>query len=213
MTFIAPALPFLAVGSALFSGVAAVEQGQAQKRAYEQQAQQAQIEGQQQQQIANATAQQQVDQAAEQQAQDRIAAQNATIQAKQDQAIRLQNLQRTIGVIDATVATRGLTGPSAMALEGAAQGYTQRDIINARFNAFQNAANYGLAGRVAMSQGNAQASQTILEGIYAVRSGTASAANLRASGSAALASGYTSAMGSLFQAASTANTYFNTKGG
>lgn len=146
--------------------------------------------------VAKAQAQQGIYAADAQQQQDEIAAENTEIQAKQDQSNRLADLARTVGTIRATLSSRNLdlSSPSAAALEDAANTYAQRDISNARFNAMQTASSYRTAGATAVQQAGIQAQIT------------------RAQGAAAAMAGYTSAAGSLFKAASYANSYYGGKG-
>jgi hypothetical protein len=146
----------LAIGGALIQGVAAIQQGNAQARAY----------------AAQGEAKKQ---------EDEIAAQNTKITAEQQQSARLDDLTRTIGTIRATVASRSLdlNSPSALALQGAATGYAQRDTSRIGFQGQQTAANYRLAGATAM-------------------------ATAQASGSLAKAAGWNSAIGSFFKAGTTA---------
>lgn len=142
-------------------------------------------------------AQETVNAAAAQKQQDDIAAQNAGISAEQDQELRLQQLSRTVGTIRANVAARGLdpSSPSSGALENAANSYAGTNITQLRFNAFQQASSDKLTGATAVSQGNIQAQID------------------SAKGAAAQVAGYTSAVGSLFKAASSANSLFSSAGG
>lgn len=192
-------MSFLGPVGEVFQGVAAIQQGQAQKSAYNQQADQAVTQ-------AKAQAQMTVDQAAEQKQQDDIAAENTELAAKQDQANRLADLSRTVGTIRATVAGRSLSlaSPSAGALVDAATGYTQRDIAIANFNSRQDAANYRLAGTTTVRQGNRAA-------LYGLTAGSQQAANLRTSGSMAAAAGYVSGASSFLKAASDANSLYGAK--
>lgn len=150
----------LAIGGALIQGIAAVQQGDAQAKAYKVQAQ-------------------------EKQQEDDIAAQNTQITAEQQQGARMDQLNRTIGTIRATVASRNLdpSSPSGMALEGAANTYAQRDVSRLGFQGQQTAANQRLAGATAMATGAASASM-------------------------ATAAGYSSAFGDLLKAGSLANSAY-----
>jgi hypothetical protein len=155
------------IGGSLIQGVSAIQQGNTQAA------------------IAKAQGQQGVYAAQAQQRQDEIQAQDTMIAAHQQEASRYEDLARTLGVIQATIGSRGLdpNSPSAMALEDAADTYAQRDIRRMSFNAMQDASNYRLHGATVMQQGNFQ--NTIM----------------RAKASAARAAGYTSATSSLLKAA------------
>jgi hypothetical protein len=159
-----PFMPLVAGAGAIFQGAASLAQGAAQAQAYKQ-------EGIAQQQLAD------------------IQAQDIQIQAKQQEASRYEELARTVGNIDATVASRGLdpNSPSGAALQGAARTYAQRDAARIGFNAMQNSSNEILSGNTAMTVARARASL-------------------------AQAAGYTSAMGSLFKATTYGVDYFNPKG-
>lgn len=150
----------LAIAGSLIQGVSAIQQGQAQAKASSVQAE-------------------------EQQQEDEIAAQNTKIQAEQQQSSRLDDLSRTVGTIRATAASRSLdlNSPSAMALEGAADTYAQRDVSRLGFNSQQTAANYRLAGQ-------------------------ASVANAAAYGSIAKAAGWSSGIGSFMKAATISNSAY-----
>lgn len=150
----------LMIGAQAIQGVAAIQQGNAQAKAYRVQGEAKQRE-------------------------DEIAAQNTKITAEQQQSARLDDLSRTIGAMRATVASRNLdlNSPSAMALQGAADTYANRDVSRIGFQGQQTAANYRLAGKTAVATAGASASL-------------------------AKAAGWNSAMGSFFKAASTANSAY-----
>lgn len=150
----------LAIGASLFQGIASYQQGQSQ--------------------AALATAEGQAKQ--QEMAQDIKLTQ---ISAEQSQAQRLEQLQRTVGTINATVATRGLdpSSPSAMAMVGGANTYAQRNIMNARFNALMQESSDQMTGDTA--------------GVVA-----------RAKASAYRAAGFTSALGDFFQAGTKANSAY-----
>lgn len=149
-----------AVGGNLIQGVSAIQQGNAQAKAYRVQAE-------------------------EKQQEDEIAAENTKIQAEQEQASRLEDLNRTVGTIRAVASSRSLdpNSPSGMALQGAAQTYAGRDISRIGFNSLQTQGNYRLAGQTAVT-------------------------SAAAAGSIAKAAGYTQAIGSFMKAASDANSAY-----
>lgn len=151
----------LMIGGSIIQGVSAIQQGQAQAKA-------ARVQGE------------------EQQQENEIAAQNTKITAQQQQAARLDDLSRTIGSMRATVASRNLdlNSPSAMALQGAADTYAQRDVSRLGFNSVQTQANYRLAGEAAV-------------------------ANAKAYGSIAKAAGWSKGISSFMQAASQAQSAFS----
>lgn len=95
-----------------------------------------------------------------------IDAQNTQIAAKQAQSSRLDQLQKTVGTIRATVASRALdlNSPSAMALIDNANVTTQRDIARGRFNAWQNSSNAIMAGQQARISGDAARTAGYLSG-------------------------------------------------
>lgn len=159
-------LPALMIGGSLIQGVAGYQQGQTSAA------------------VAKAQGQQEVYAAQAQQRQDEIQAQNTQIAAHQQEAARYEDLARTLGVINATISSRGLdlSSPSAGALLDAADTYAQRDVQRMSFNAMQDASNYRVAGATAVQQGNFQNT------IY------------RAQASAAAAAGYGKAADSLFKA-------------
>jgi hypothetical protein len=147
----------LAIGGALIQGLSSIAGGNAQAAGLKAQGQ-------------------------EQQQQDAIDAQDTKIGAEQAQSNRLVQLQKTIGSIRATVSGRGLdpNSPSGAALEDNADTTTQRAIGIDRFNAWQTASNYTLAGSTAVAQANLKASM-------------------------ARQAGYVTAASSLFKAATDAN--------
>lgn len=112
-------------------------------------------------------------------------AQMTQIAAEQSQAARLEQLQRTQGAITATLSARGLnlSSPSAIALNEAATNYATRDMQRERFVAGQQIGADNQAARGAISMGDFKAK-------------------------VARAAGYTSAIGSLFKAASFASSGF-----
>lgn len=79
------------------------------------------------------------------------------IQAKEQQASRLDDLQKTVGSIRALSSQRGfdLSSPSSWALAAAAEKEAYRDTQRTGFNARQSASNYRLAGSAARMSGNA----------------------------------------------------------
>lgn len=150
----------LAIAGSLIQGVSAIQQGNAQAKAAAAQGQAKQQE-------------------------DEIAAENTKITATQQQSARLDDLARTVGTIRATAASRNLdlSSPSAMALQGAADTYANRDVAQIGFNGMQTSANYKLAGNTAV-------------------------ATATATGNIAKAAGWTSAAGSFFKAATLANSAY-----
>lgn len=152
--------PLLAIGGGLIQGVSAIQQGNAQA-AY-----------------ARAQGQTQADELARD-------AQMTKIAADQSNASRLDELRRTVGNINATVAGRGLSAssPSAMALVSGADTYAMRDVARAAFNSQQ---------QIGADQLGAKTAQSV--------------ASFKAK--VAQQAGYMSAASSLFKAASTANSLY-----
>lgn len=150
----------LAVGGSLIQGVAAIQQGQAQAS------------------YAKAQGQVQADEM-------KRDAEMTKIAAQQSQASRLEELQRTTGTIRASLSSRSvsLSSPSAMALENAADTYTQRDVQRIGFNAGQQIGADELGARTAQSVA-------------------------RFKGNVARQAGYMSAIGSFFKAGSKINSRY-----
>ena len=144
--------PALAFGGSVLQGVAAIQGGNA-----------AAAEGKARQNEMNARAE------------------TIKIEADQQHASMLEDLQRTTGTINAIIASRGLdlNSPSSLAMTEGAQAYSYRDINRARFNAQQNESATRLAG-----------------------------ARARLSGKMAQQAGYVSAAGSFFKAGSEAYSFF-----
>lgn len=109
-------------------------------------------------------------------------AETIKIEADQQHASMVEDLQRTTGTINALIASRGLdlSSPSALALTEGAQAYSYRDINRMRFNAVQNESGARVAG-----------------------------ARARLSGRMAQQAGYVSAASSLFKGASEGWSYFH----
>lgn len=156
MAFAAP----LAIAGSLIQGVAAIQKGNAEAAGYK------------------AEAQSRADELKRDSEYTKIAAQ-------QSQASALDDLQRTVGTIRATLSSRNLdlSSPSAGALEGAADTYAKRDITRRNFNAQQQIGANDLASRTAVSMA-------------------------RFKGQVAKQAGYMSAASSFFKAASTANSAY-----
>lgn len=157
MSFAAPAL---LIGGSIIQGVSAIQAGNAQAAGYR-------IE-----------AQARSDELKRDSEYTKIAAQ-------QSQASALDELQRTVGTINATLSSRNLdlSSPSAGALVDAADTYAKRDIKRANFNAQQQIGANDLAGRTAISMA-------------------------RFKGQVAKQAGYTKAASSFFQAATDSRSLF-----
>lgn len=111
-------------------------------------------------------------------------AQLQTIAAKESQSSMLQDLQRTMGGIQAIASARGLNpdSPSAMAIEGGVQRVQGQNIQRTAFNARQQASSLNLAGRAAAMSGEASAMSGYLKGAGAFFKAGADASSALAGG-------------------------------